>query len=115
LETKQLQNGTRANTYEISYLKLLDHLKLSNKFAPFLRFEAGKDGSKTRTTTGSKSLAKVEPFYMGTKDNAKGSVFIQYPRSKSAHKAVPIVAISEKEENMTTKEVKLKPNRQFKS
>jgi hypothetical protein len=42
---------------------------------------------------------------MGTKDNAKGSVFIQYPRPKSTQKAVPIVAISDKEENMTTKEV----------
>jgi hypothetical protein len=45
---------------------------------------------------------------MGTKDNAKGSVFIQYPRPKSTQKAVPIVAISDKEENMTTKEVILK-------
>ena len=53
----------------------------------------------------SKSAARTEPFYINSKDNAKGTVYKQYPNSKSVRKAIPIVAISEKEENMTTKEV----------
>ncbi len=53
----------------------------------------------------SKSTAKTEPFYISTKDNSKGMVYSQFPANKSVRKAIPIIAISEKEEPLTTKEV----------
>ena len=53
----------------------------------------------------SKSTAKTEPFYINTKDNSKGVVYSQFPTNKSVRKAIPIIAISDKEEPLTTKEV----------
>lgn len=50
-------------------------------------------------------MAKTEPFYISPKDNTKGVVYSQFPNNKSVRKAIPIIAISDKEEPLTTKEV----------
>lgn len=64
-----------------------------------------KDSDRATRPQSSKSLARTEPFYMSTKDNSKGLVYSQFPNTKSVRKAIPIIAISEKEEPLTTKEV----------
>jgi hypothetical protein len=51
-----------------------------------------------------KSNAKTEQFYIGDK-NSKGAVFSKYPNTKSVRKAIPIITILDKEENLPTKEV----------
>jgi hypothetical protein len=61
----------------------------------------------SKSNSSSKSLAKTEPFYIGGKDNAKGSVLRQSQNHKPKNKAIPIVAISDKEENLTTKDVRI--------
>ena len=62
--------------------------------------------SQSATSISTKaSAAKMEPFYISSKDNVKGTVYRQYPQPKSIRKTIPIVAITDKEENLTTKDV----------
>ena len=65
---------------------------------------ASKDTVKLSTNTSNKASAKTESFYINN-STSKGSVYKSYPNAKSVRKAIPIVAISEKEENLTTKDV----------
>ena len=53
------------------------------------------------------STSKTEPFYLGVKDNAKGMAFRSSSKpTRPLTKIVPIVAITDKEENITTKDVR---------
>jgi hypothetical protein len=53
-----------------------------------------------------KSVA-VESFYINGKSNSKGSLITKYPNKKSVRKVIPLAAIPDKEEIVTTKEVYL--------
>lgn len=52
-----------------------------------------------------KTRATTEPFYINGKSNSKGVMIKSYPKGKSVRKEVPVVAVSDKEEQITTKEV----------
>ena len=52
-----------------------------------------------------KSSAKTEPFYIGGRDNSKGVVYREFSSNKSVRKAIPVVVMTDKEEQMTTKDV----------
>ena len=66
---------------------------------------ASKDSSnRPNTASSKKETAKTESFYINN-STSKGTVYKSFPNSKSVRKAIPIVAISEKEENLTTKDV----------
>ncbi|CAF0842281.1 unnamed protein product [Brachionus calyciflorus] len=67
-------------------------------FVPLKKSSSSSLSSMNKTNT-----PKQEPFYIDSQTNSKGTVFKQYENSKSVRKAIPIVAISDKEENMTTK------------
>jgi hypothetical protein len=61
-----------------------------------------------------KTRAVTEPFYINGKSNSKGVMIKSYPKGKSVRKEVPIVAVSDKEEQITTKDVSLMFNLYFK-
>ena len=68
--------------------------------------KASKDTVKQSTSLTSKASAKTESFYINN-SASKGTVYKSFPNAKSVRKAIPIVAISDKEENLTTKDVTL--------
>ena len=60
--------------------------------------------SKMKSSAGV-AAGSTEPFYIGGNNNSKGLVFSKFSsNAKSIRKVIPIVAIAEKEENLTTKE-----------
>lgn len=68
------------------------------------------NASPSKPTTSKKSNVKLDTFYLGKEDNAKGIVVRQTETNthkKSWRKPIPTINLSDKEENLTTKEVKL--------
>lgn len=100
MKEKELDES-RERVIEANRLKALPW-RPNNSKTDFLPVNTKQSQSSTSTKS---SQAKTEPFYMSGNSNAKGSVFRQYPNSKSVRKVIPILAISDKEENLTTKDV----------
>ena len=48
----------------------------------------------------------MESFYINGKNNVKGSLISKYETKKSVRKSIPLAAIPDKEEVVTTKDVR---------
>jgi hypothetical protein len=79
-------------------------LPLSNRCSEHSRLANNKSPSK-------KPAAKLETFYLDKDDNSKGMAFRQTGKSpsKALRKTIPTISITEKEENVTSKEVSCWP------
>lgn len=99
----------REKEIEIQLEKKIEENK--QKYLPWRPNSSKIDYFSMKKITASSPLAnksfsvKKEPFYIGGATNSKGSIFKQNSNYKSVRKVIPIVAISDKEENLTTKDV----------
>ena len=77
-----------------------------NKLSIIDQSKQSLNSSSSRLSKSRKTSVKTDTFYIGDEDNAKGIVYrTSSAPSKPLNRSVPLVSISEKEENITTKDV----------